>query len=128
MANLPSSISLSNLTAIVTGGSRGIGKDISLELARRGADVAIIYVNPAKSHVANETIAEIKTFGVKAVAIQADLKDPSALDRIVKETLKALVTEKIDILGMQLFSSGCSKLRVEQLTKHSPQRRNCKHR
>jgi NAD(P)-dependent dehydrogenase (short-subunit alcohol dehydrogenase family) len=120
MANLPSSISLSNLTAIVTGGSRGIGKDISLELARRGADVAIIYVNPA--------IAEIKTFGVKAVAIQADLKDPSALDRIVKETLKALVTEKIDILGMQLFSSGCSKLRVEQLTKHSPQRRNCKHR
>jgi 3-oxoacyl-[acyl-carrier protein] reductase len=100
MANLPSSITLHNLTAIVTGGSRGIGKGIALELARRGANVAIVYVNPTKSGTADETVAEIKALGVKGVAIRADLKDASAYERIVKETLKGLGSDKINILGM----------------------------
>ena len=99
MASLPSTLTLHKLTALVTGGSRGIGKGIALELARRGANVAIVYVNPAKSSTADETVAEIKALGVKGVAIQADLADPSAHERIVKETLKGLSTESIHILG-----------------------------
>jgi len=101
MANLPSSITLHGLTALVTGGSRGIGKGISLELARRGANVALVYVNAAKTSNADETVAEIQALGVKAVAIQADLRDTSAYERIVKETLKGLGTDKINILGRQ---------------------------
>ena len=102
MANLPSSITLHNLTTLVTGGSRGIGKAIALELAGRGSSVAIVYVNPAKSDAANETVAEIKALGVKGVAIQADLKDPSSYETIVKETLKGLGTNQIHILGMRV--------------------------
>ena len=100
MANLPSNLTLHNLIALVTGGSRGIGKGISIELARRGANVAIVYVNPAKSSTADETVVAIKALGVKGVAIQADLADPSAYERIVKETLKGLGTDKINILSM----------------------------
>jgi 3-oxoacyl-[acyl-carrier protein] reductase len=99
MANLPCSITLHGLTALVTGGSRGIGKGISLELARRGANVAVVYVNPTKSNAANQTVAEILALGVKAVAIQADLRDTSTYERIVKETLNGLGTDKIHILG-----------------------------
>jgi 3-oxoacyl-[acyl-carrier protein] reductase len=99
MASLPSSITLHNRTALVTGGSRGIGKGIALELAHRGANVAIVYVNPAKASTADETVAEIRALGVQAVAIQADLKDATVYERIVKETLKGLVTDKIHILG-----------------------------
>lgn len=102
MTNLPSSITLHNLTALVTGGSRGIGKAIALELARRGSNIAIAYVNPAKSGTADETVAEIRALGVKGVAIQADLKDLSSYERVVKETLNGLGTDQIHILGMRL--------------------------
>lgn len=103
MASLPSNISLHGLAAIVTGGSRGIGKGISLELARRGANVSIVYVNPAKSSAADEAVAEMKALGVKAVAIQADLRDPSSYKIIVEETLKRLGTDEINILGEQII-------------------------
>jgi 3-oxoacyl-[acyl-carrier protein] reductase len=98
--SLPATISLSGRTAIVTGGSRGIGKEISIELARRGASVAIVYANPAKTTAAQETVDEIKAIGVDAVAILADLKDVSSSERIVKETLAGLGSAKIDILGV----------------------------
>jgi 3-oxoacyl-[acyl-carrier protein] reductase len=104
--SLPASVSLSNRIAIVTGGSRGIGKAISLELARRGASVAIVYTNPQKSGTAKETVDEIKAVGVgaggekvNAIAIRADMRDPTAYERIVKETLEGFGTDKIHILG-----------------------------
>ena len=56
--------------AIVTGATRGIGRAIALELARRGADVAFNY---AKSAEAAATLkAEIETLGVRALASQGD--------------------------------------------------------
>lgn len=97
--SLPASIDLTDRVAIVTGGSRGIGKGISLELARRGASVSIIYSNPARLAQAQETVSEIKSLGVKAVAIIADLKDPKSHAVIVKETLEGLGAKEIHILG-----------------------------
>ncbi|KFY76311.1 hypothetical protein V499_03987 [Pseudogymnoascus sp. VKM F-103] len=98
--SFPKTLSLLSCTAIVTGGTRGIGKGISMELARRGASVALVYGNPARASDAASTVAEIVALNkdIKAIAICADLRDRESPKRIVEETLRALGTEKIDIL------------------------------
>ncbi len=65
-----SSFSLEGKTALVTGGSRGIGKSIALELAEAGADVVITYARSVDA--ASEVVREIESKGRKAKAIQAD--------------------------------------------------------
>jgi NAD(P)-dependent dehydrogenase (short-subunit alcohol dehydrogenase family) len=62
---------LSMRAAIVTGAERGIGKEIALELARRGCRVAVNY--PASPVVAEQTAAEIRALGVDAFAVKADV-------------------------------------------------------
>ena len=74
--------------ALVTGGSRGIGRGIALELARRGADVAINF-NRSEGP-ALEVVAEIEKLGRKAIAIQADVSDFEAAGRLVKESVAFL--------------------------------------
>lgn len=69
--------------ALVTGGSRGIGRGIALELARRGADIAINY--NSSTDRANAVVAEIEALGRKAVAIQADVADFASAGALVKE-------------------------------------------
>jgi len=59
--------------AVVTGGSRGIGRAIVLELARQGADVALIYAGQAEA--AEQTRSEAASFGVRAEAYQCDVSD-----------------------------------------------------
>ena len=88
-------------TAIVTGGTRNIGGGISEELARRGANVAMVYANPAKSAEADRYAEKLSGLGggVKAVAILADISDEASPARIVKETLEKLQTGTIDIVG-----------------------------
>jgi NAD(P)-dependent dehydrogenase (short-subunit alcohol dehydrogenase family) len=73
--------------ALVTGGSRGLGKAISLELARHGADVAINFVK--NSEAAEKTAGEIRALGVECSVIQADISDHKS----VKELFKALKAE-----------------------------------
>ncbi|QSP94793.1 3-oxoacyl-[acyl-carrier-protein] reductase [Marinobacter salinisoli] len=68
---------LKGKVAIVTGASRGIGRHIALQLARRGADVAINY--RSRQSEGDEVAKEIEALGVRALAIQADLsKMPEA--------------------------------------------------
>ena len=69
--------------ALVTGGSRGIGRGIALELAARGADIAINY-NRSEGP-ALEVVQEIEKLGRKAIAIQADVSDFEQAGRLVKE-------------------------------------------
>ena len=69
-------MSLQGKNALVTGGSRGIGRAICLELARQGANVAVNYAGNAKA--AEETVEACKALGVQAVAIQADVADAGA--------------------------------------------------
>ena len=75
-------LSLQNRVAVVTGGSRGIGRAIALELSQRGAAVVVNY---HKSPEAAETlINEIQAAGGKAVSFQADVSDFSAAQTLIK--------------------------------------------
>ncbi|HVF88436.1 MAG TPA: 3-oxoacyl-[acyl-carrier-protein] reductase [Blastocatellia bacterium] len=69
--------------AIVTGGSRGIGRAIAKELASRGASVAFTYSK--NRELADELVSEIEAGGGKASGYQADVTDAAAAERMVKE-------------------------------------------
>ncbi len=69
---------LAGRAALVTGGSRRIGKVIALALARAGADVAIGY--RADAHAARRTVASIETLGRHAIAVRADLTTARNVD------------------------------------------------
>lgn len=73
-------------TAIVTGASRGIGRAIALELARRGARVVVNY--RASAEAAAEVVAAITSGGGAATAIAADVGDEQAVQRLVAQTLE----------------------------------------
>ncbi len=87
-------IDLTGKSALVTGGSRGIGRAVALRLATQGADVAFTYRGNAEAAAA--TGADIEALGRRAVAIQADVKDGDAADGVVKAALDAF--GKVDIL------------------------------
>ena len=61
---------LENRVAVITGGSRGIGKGIALEFAKNGANIAISY--NSNKEAADQTVAECEKYGVKAIAVQAN--------------------------------------------------------
>jgi 3-oxoacyl-[acyl-carrier protein] reductase len=69
--------------AVVTGATRGIGRAIALELARRGADVAFNYAQSAEA--AEELKAEIESLGVRALAAQCDVASTEAAAEMVKQ-------------------------------------------
>jgi 3-oxoacyl-[acyl-carrier protein] reductase len=87
-------IDLSGKAALVTGGSRGIGKAIALRLATQGADVAFSY--RGNEAAAKDTVADIEGLGRKALAIQGDVSDPESAEAVVKAALD--VFGKVDIL------------------------------
>ena len=87
-------IDLTGKSALVTGGSRGIGRAIAVRLAEQGADVAFSY--RGNEAAAKETAAEIEGLGRRALAVQADVSDPESADTLVKATLEAF--GKVDIL------------------------------
>ena len=70
-------------SAIVTGGTRGIGKEIVLELARRGANVAFNYSKSADE--AERLKAEVEALGVQAYAAQCDVANTEAAAEFVKQ-------------------------------------------
>jgi 3-oxoacyl-[acyl-carrier protein] reductase len=74
---------MSNRTAIVTGGTRGIGKAIVLKLAENGCNVAFNYSK--NDDLANELVKEIEALGVKAMAKKVDVSDFNGAKDMVKE-------------------------------------------
>lgn len=85
---------LKGRTAVVTGGSRGIGRAVCLKLAQNGCDVAFLYAgNEGK---ASDTLTELQALGVKAAAFRCDVSDSNA----VKEVFGRILTQfgHIDIL------------------------------
>ncbi|MEW6100888.1 MAG: 3-oxoacyl-[acyl-carrier-protein] reductase [Candidatus Omnitrophota bacterium] len=80
--------------AVITGGSRGIGKACCLELAKLGADIVFTF-NKSKTE-ANALKKEIKALGVDCLSLQVDVKDYEQCRSLAEKTLKKF--KKIDIL------------------------------
>ncbi len=98
--------------AIVTGGTRGIGRSIVLELARNGCNVAFNY---AKSEdLAKALVTEVESRGVKAVAKQADVADFEAAKSMVAE-----VKEEFGQIDFLINNAGVTRDKLLALMKES---------
>ena len=87
-------LELKDKVAIVTGGGGGIGAQTCLTLAREGVDVAVVDLNLEN---ARKTADEVKSTGVKAIALQIDVSQPEQTEQMVQQTLSEF--GKIDILN-----------------------------
>lgn len=85
---------LSGKSALVTGASRGIGREIALELAREGADVAVNFAGSEAK--AKEVVELIQAMGRKAIAIQANISSGEDVQKMVDETINQF--GKLDIM------------------------------
>jgi NAD(P)-dependent dehydrogenase (short-subunit alcohol dehydrogenase family) len=96
--------------ALITGGSRGLGKNSALKIAEKGLDVIITYKSSKEE--AEEVVNEIKSLGRNAVAFQLDTRDIKSFDAFVKNVTSHLkentASENIDYLinnaGTALYS------------------------
>lgn len=71
---------LKGKTAVITGGSRGIGKAIAIKLAEMGANIVVNY----RSSSIDEVLTEIKAFGVNAIGVQCDISNSEDADKLIK--------------------------------------------
>lgn len=89
----PSPFSLEGRTVIVTGGGIGIGKSISLECARAGADIMLC--SRRMEHL-EDTATAIRSLGRRALPLTVDVRDPEQVQSVVQRTLETFGT--IDVL------------------------------
>ncbi len=76
---------------LVTGGSRGLGKDMAIQLAKKGFDVIVTY--QSKKDAANAVVAEIKAMGQQATALQLDVAKSKTYDYFISEVKTALESD-----------------------------------
>ena len=95
-------MSLEGMAALVTGGSRGIGRAVCLELARQGTAVAVNYAGSIQA--AEETVRQCRQLGVEAELFQADVASPAACDALV-----AAVKERFGRLDILVNNAGISR-------------------
>ncbi len=93
---------LKNKTAVITGGSRGIGAAVAKALAEKGANVAILYAGNAEA--AEKTVKECEGFGVQAKAWQCNVADAEAVKTVVGEIRKSF-----DSIDMLVNNAGITK-------------------
>jgi 3-oxoacyl-[acyl-carrier protein] reductase len=87
--------------ALVTGGSRGIGRATALALAQAGCDVAVGYQRAAEE--AAEVVAEIRVLKCRAISVQANVAEPREAARTVRE-----VEEGLGPIGVLVNNAGIS--------------------
>ena len=100
-------------TALVTGGSRGIGKAIALEFAARGADIAFNYIRSHKA--AAQTQSEIENFGVRCLRVRAHLGDPDKIRQLFEQVSAEF--GRLDVL-VNNAASGVQRSASELEEKH----------
>lgn len=110
---------MNNKIALVTGGSRGLGKDMALSLANKGFDVILTY-NTNKDE-AEKVVSEILSKGRKAIALQFDISNFKSIDAFVQKVLYTLNSvwgkDKFDYL---INNAGVgATLPVEQVTEEA---------
>ena len=93
---------LKGKNAIVTGGSRGIGKAIALELAQNGANIIINYTS--NQEAAEKTVKEIQQLGVKALAICCDVRDADAIKKMIDR-----IEEDFDTIDILVNNAGITR-------------------
>jgi len=72
-----------NKIALITGGSRGLGRNMAVAIAKKGIDVILTY--HTNKEAADEVVAEIESLGRKAVAFQLDTNDTKSFDNFIKQ-------------------------------------------
>ncbi len=105
-------MTLEGRTALVTGGSRGIGRAICLALADAGADVAVNYVSSADA--AEEVAAEVRARGRRAETYQADVADYAACQAMTSAALNDFGTIDILINNAGIGSSAINRPTIEE--------------
>ena len=96
---VPMAVDLEGRTAVVTGGGTGIGRAVSIGLARSGASVAVNYSRSRQE--ANETVEEIRRAGGRSIAVQADVTDEQQV-----ADLMAAAVEKFGGLDILVANAG----------------------
>ncbi len=91
-----------NKVALITGSSRGIGKQIAIKLAKNGYNIVVNYVN--KNEEVEKTIEELKQFGVEVLEAQGDISNYEQSEKIVN-----LVIEKFGQIDVLVNNAGITK-------------------
>ncbi len=94
-------MSLKGKVALVTGGAQGIGKAIAVRLAKDGVDVVVADIN---IDLTQSVLAEMKSWGVSAIALKADVANSQEVEDLVKK-----VQEKFPTLDILVNNAGISK-------------------
>ena len=105
---------LDGRTALVTGGSRGIGRAICLRLANDGADIAINFANSADA--ANEVAEEVRALGRRTEVYQADVSDREAVNAMCEQAIADFGQIDILVNNAGIGSSGINRPTITEAT------------
>jgi 3-oxoacyl-[acyl-carrier protein] reductase len=89
-------MTLQNRTALITGSSSGIGRAVALAMATSGADIVINHPSPLEAAAASEVAEQVRALGRRAVIIEADVADETAVSSMVERATREF--GRIDIL------------------------------
>ena len=103
-------MSLTGKTAIVTGGSRGIGRAVCLELARRGCNIVLSFAG--NNAAADQTVSDCQALGVQALAVQGNVADADAVKALFDAAL-----EKFGAIDILVNNAGITRDNLLMLLK-----------